>query len=846
MQPNPWLRARAAPATWGSAASAMSTRAPHRRRCSSRRSRPPSPRAGEPVTGGVVVVSHSRALARAAVALAQEMLHGKQIRIAIAAGLDDTTFGTDAAQIVDAIIAAEQGAGVVVLMDLGSAVLSAELALELLDDDVRERVVLCPAPLVEGLVVAAVAAANGADSGEVAAEATGALAGKVGHLGSAPAVVDNVEGDRDELTGNFVVANRHGLHARPAARLVQEVRRRDARARIRNRRTESEWVDAGSLSKIATLGVRSGDEVEVRVSGSQAAESLDHILSLAARSFDESPGDAPPAPEQTVRQAPIGAGAGLGIGPAPSARSGTITIPDTAADEPAVEWRRVGKAIASVRRTISHLRTRTAREIGEAEAAIFDAHQLLLDDSALLDSVRTRIDGGLSAISAWSEAVQDLAAEFAAVPDPYLRARADDVRAVGDQVLRAMLGGGEHSVGPTGVVVAADLTPAEAAELDPSRVAAVLLAFGSPHAHNVILLRAKGIPVIVGAGPTVLSIPDGTIVAVDGGQGEFIVDPAQDVRQEFAERVATLARRQGQARARTAEPAVTRDAVTIPVGANVGSVDDARAAAAHGADLAGLVRTEFLFLGRQDAPDVEEQFAVYRKIAESLDGRRITLRTLDVGGDKPLDFLPSPAEANPYLGVRGIRLSLAHPDLLAEQLLAMVRLAQQTPVSVMFPMIATLDELLAARELLETAIGQAGGGGRPSGLQVGMMVEVPAAALKAAAFARHVDFLSIGTNDLTQYTLAADRNNDAVAPIGDTFDPGLLQLIRATCQGAAGKASVSVCGEFAADERAVAPLLGMGVDSLSVTPPASPATKAAVRAVDTVDARLLAAEALSA
>jgi multiphosphoryl transfer protein len=797
------------------------------------------------VTVGLVVVSHSRALARAAVALAQEMLHGKQIRIAIAAGLDETTFGTDAAQIVDAIIAADQGAGVVVLMDLGSAVLSAELALELLDDDVRERVVLCPAPLVEGLVVAAVAAANGAERDEVAAEAAGALAGKVGHLGSAPTTVTaDVDRDADEITGSFVVANPHGLHARPAARLVQEVRRRDAHARIRNRRTDSEWVDAGSLSKIATLGVRSGDEVDVRVSGSQAAESLDHILSLAARNFDESPGAAAPAPAQAVRQAPIGAGAGLGIGPAHSARSDIITIPDTPAEEPAVEWRRVGKAIASVRRTISRLRTRTAREIGEAEAAIFDAHQLLLDDSALLDSVRTRIDGGLSAVSAWSAAVQDLAAEFAAVPDPYLRARADDVRAVGDQVLRAMLGGGEHSAGPTGVVIAADLTPAEAAELDPSRVAAVVLAFGSPHAHNVILLRAKAIPVVVGAGPTVLSIPDGTIVAVDGGLGEFIVDPAQDVRREFAERVATLARRQGQARARAAEPAVTRDAVTIPVGANVGSVDDARAAAAHGADLAGLVRTEFLFLGRQDAPDVEEQFAVYRKIAESLDGRRITLRTLDVGGDKPLEFLPSPAEANPYLGVRGIRLSLAHPDLLAQQLLAMVRLAQQTPVSVMFPMIATLDELFAARELLETAIGQTGGG-RPAGLQVGMMVEVPAAALKAAVFARHVDFLSIGTNDLTQYAMAADRNNDAVAPIGDTFDPGLLQLIRATCQGAAGKASVSVCGEFAADERAVAPLLGMGVGSLSVTPPAIPATKEAVRAVDTDEAQRLAEEVLA-
>lgn len=799
---------------------------------------------GDAVTVGLVVVSHSRALARAAVALAQEMLHGKQIRIAIAAGLDDTTFGTDAAQIVDAVTAADQGAGVVVLMDLGSAVLSAELALELLDDDVRERVVLCPAPLVEGLVVAAVAAAGGADSAEVAAEAAGALAGKMGHLGTAPAAaVADAPADSDALTGTFVVANPHGLHARPAARLVHEVRRRDAHARIRNGSAGSEWVDAGSLSKIATLGVRSGDEVEVRVSGTQAAETLDHILSLAARNFDESTVDTAPAPQPTAH-APLGAGPGLGIGPARSAQSRTITIPDTPAEDLAVEWRRLGKAIASVRRTISQLRARTAHDVGESEAAIFDAHQLLLDDAALLDSARGRIDDGQSAVSAWSAAVKDLAAEFAAVPDPYLQARADDVRAVGDQVLRAMLGGGDSSEGLTGVVIAADLTPAEAAELDPSRVAAVLLAFGSPHAHNVILLRAKGIPVIVGAGPAVLSIPDDTVVAVDGGRGEYVVDPPEEVRREFQARVATLAKRQRQAHARAAEPAVTSDGITVPVGANVGSVDDARAAAAHGADLAGLVRTEFLFLGRQDAPDVEEQFAVYRKIAESLEGRRITLRTLDVGGDKPLEFLPSPAEMNPYLGVRGIRLSLAHPELLADQLVAMVRLAQETPVSVMFPMIATLDELFAARELLETTISR-GGHGRPAGLQVGMMVEVPAAALKAAAFARHVDFFSIGTNDLTQYALAADRNNDAVSSIGDTFDPGLLQLIRATCQGAAGRASVSVCGEFAADERAPALLLGMGVDSVSVTPPAIPATKEAIRTVNTVDAQRMAADALA-
>jgi phosphoenolpyruvate-protein phosphotransferase/dihydroxyacetone kinase phosphotransfer subunit len=794
---------------------------------------------------GLVVVSHSRALARAAVALAQEMLHGKQIRITVAAGLDETTFGTDAAAIVDAINAADHGDGVVVLMDLGSAVLSAELACELLDDDVRERVRLCPAPLVEGLVVAAVAAAGGAPVDEVAAEAAGALAGKIGHLGPAPvgAVADEPDGV-DEMSGAFVVANPHGLHARPAARLVQEVRRRDARARIRNRSTDSGWVDAGSLSKLATLGVRCGDEVEVRVSGSQAAETLDHVLALAGRNFDESLTAPASIAEPTVAHAPIGAGPGLGIGPARSARLAAIEVPDVPAEEPAVEWRRLSKAIAVVRRTISQLRTTTAREVGEAEAAIFDAHQLLLDDDALLAAVRERIDGGVSAPAAWAAAVGDLAAEFADVPDPYLQARAEDVRAVGEQVLRAMLGTATTASALAGVLIATDLTPAEAAELDPKQVAAVLLAFGSPHAHNVILLRAKGIPVIVGAGPTVLAIPDGTVLAVDGARGEFVVDPPPDVQQDFAARVAALAQRQSDAMARAAEPAVTRDGVTVGVGANVGSVDDARAAAAQGADFAGLVRTEFLFLGRQDAPDVEEQFAVYRKIAESLDGRRITLRTLDVGGDKPLEFLPTAAEVNPFLGVRGIRLSLAHPDLLADQLLAMVRLAEQTPVSVMFPMVSTLDELFAGRRLLDEAIARSGRD-HPADLQVGMMVEVPAAALKAAAFARHVDFFSIGTNDLTQYALAADRNNDAVATIGDTFDPGLLALIRATCQGAAGHATVSVCGEFAADERAVAVLLGLGVDSLSVTPPAIPATKEAARAVDTGEARSLAAEVLS-
>jgi phosphoenolpyruvate-protein kinase (PTS system EI component) len=283
--------------------------------------------------------------------------------------------------------------------------------------------------------------------------------------------------------------------------------------------------------------------------------------------------------------------------------------------------------------------------------------------------------------------------------------------------------------------------------------------------------------------------------------------------------------------------------VPIAIGANVGSIADARAAAESGADLAGLVRTEFLFLGRDAAPDVDEQETVYRKIADALGGRRITLRTLDVGGDKPLGYLPAAAEENPFLGVRGVRHSLEHPALFADQLLAMVRVAHDVPVSLMFPMVSTVDEVVRARRMLDDAIKLAGAG-EPAGLRVGIMVEVPAAALKAAALARHVDFFSIGTNDLTQYALAAERGNAALAPLADGMDPGVLRLIDAVCRGAGSQVSVSVCGELAADETAAALLTGLGVRELSVAPRMVPAVKEAVRATGLRRAALIAAEAL--
>ncbi|MEU4221899.1 phosphoenolpyruvate--protein phosphotransferase, partial [Actinoplanes sp. NPDC026623] len=674
-------------------------------------------------------------------------------------------------------------------------------------------------------------------------------------------------GDRAGPSATITVTNRHGLHARPAARLVARVREYDARVELRNRGTGSPWVPASSLSRVATLGALRGHEIEVRASGAQARQAVDGVVALAARAFDEADAGEPAAPDRATaardgdsaaagaEPGPAGAAAvapihpgraaspGIGIGPAWHPQADAPRIPDVASQGTAPEWRRIEGALATVRRDLHRLRAGTARDAGDAQAEIFDAHLMLLDDADLLADVRSRISGGAGAPQAWSAATERIAAEFAALADEYLSARAGDVRAVAAQVLRALLGESTAAPPGSGVLIAAELTPAEAAGLDPGRVAGVLLAYGSPTSHGAILARARGVPTVVGLGPAVLGIPAGTPVALDGGTGEVVVAPDEPVLAAFRARAAEQASRRERARARAGAPAVTLDGVPVAVGANVGSPADARAAAEHGADLAGLVRTEFLFLGRDAAPDADEQLAVYTEIAEALGGRRITVRTLDVGGDKPLPYVPAAAEDNPFLGVRGIRHSLEHPALFGEQLLAIVRLAYEVPVSVMFPMVSTVHEVLCARRMLDDAVARAGGG-PPSGLRVGIMIEVPAAALKTAAFAPHVDFVSIGTNDLAQYALAAERGNAALAALSDGADPGVLRLIEAVCRGAGRGVCVAVCGELAGDEAAVPLLTGLGVRELSVAPRSVPVVKEAVRATRLARAAAASARAL--
>jgi len=783
---------------------------------------------------GIVVVSHSRALAKAALGLAGEMLHGRPVRIEIAAGLDDTTFGTDAVKVKEAIERLDGPDGVVVLMDLGSAVLSAELALDLLDDPTaRDRVVLSSAPIVEGLIVAAVAASGGASRAEVAAEARDALMGKAAHL-SVPdeATTDDVvEPVADQLVASFTVTNQHGLHARPAARLVSEVSGLDAAVSLTNLTTGAGPVPAGSLSRVATLGALLGHEVEVRASGPQAQEALEHLLALAARRFDEADDTSPvPAPDvSTAGAGPVGASPGIAIGQVRRLTAAPADTDDTEIGDSATEWRRVAEAVAEVRRDTEHLRALTLREVGAAEAGIFDAHLSLLADSEMLTDVKRRIGTGVGAFAAWTDCLADVEREWSELADPYLRERAADVHAVGEQVRRVLAGAAAHQTLAEGILVARDLTPAETAGLDISLVRGIVLAAGSPTSHAAILARSRGIPLVVSAGRDVLAVPEGTPVIVDGGAGELRIDPAPDVVDEYDRRARELAERRARHLAQASEPAVSDDGTPVVVAANLGSVVDARAAFDAGADGSGLVRSEFLFLCRSAAPDIEEQEQEYAAISAALGGRRMTVRSLDVGGDKPLPYLSVPVEANPFLGLRGLRLGLDRPALLRDQLVALCTVARAAPVDVMFPMVSTVSELLAARALLVDA---AGPEGPPAGLRIGMMVEVPAAALKIESFLPHLDFVSIGTNDLTQYTLAAERGNPAVAALSDPLDPAVLQLVDRVCQAARGRVEVAVCGESASDDVAVPLLLGLGVRELSVGPHDVPRVKARVRELD--------------
>jgi len=808
---------------------------------------------------GIVIVSHSYGLAEGVAELAAEM-GGADVAIETAGGLEgeEHPMGTDAIRVMEAVERAWSDDGVLVLMDLGSAVLSAEMALDLLPEERRTSVLLCEAPLVEGAVAAAVAARLGRSLEDVAAEARGGLSGKAAHLGVEPepaAPVQPPPGPAGPVRSIVVTVDLpHGLHARPAARLVQAAGAFDAEVTVANRTTGRGPVTARSLNAVATLGVVRGQELEVAARGPQADAALDAIRDLAARSFDEREQAREPAPDA----APAGQGSspdvpgslrglpaspGIALGPARHLRTIELDVPDRPPATPREERAALEAALAAARDDVERQRAAALAAIGAEEAAIFEAHRLFLEDPAILDPARERIAAGASASVAWRESVDAVAVSWGAVEDPYLGERVEDLRSVAERV-RARLLGIEvppPTIAGRGILVARDLTPADATALDPSAVIGILTAGGAPTSHAAVLARALGIPAVVGAGVAALGIAEGTELALDGGAGLVRLEPDEALVEELTRARAERDRLLAAARRDAGERARTEDGVEVEVAANVGTPAEVPGAVEAGADGIGLFRTEFLFLG-SGVPAEQEQEAAYRRAAEALGGRPMIVRTLDAGADKPVPGVPTPDERNPFLGVRGIRMGLAVPELLEPQLRALLRVAADHPVRVLFPMVSTLGELRRARAALDRARRSLG---TEAPLEVGVMVEVPSAAIIADAFAPEVDFFSIGTNDLTQYALAAERGNERVAALADPLDPAVLRLIRMTVDAArAAGIWVGVCGELAGDPDATALLVGLGVRELSMAAPSIPLVKNAVRSTSTERATALADLAL--
>ncbi len=835
---------------------------------------------------GLVLVSHSRNLADALVALIKQV-NAATIPIAKAAGVGDDRqeFGTDAMEIVEAIHSVYSSDGVLVLMDLGSAILSAEMALELLPEEMQPHVRLCSAPFIEGAISAAVQIGIGSDLDTVHQEARQALFPKIDQLEHDSATSTSALPGEKPLTGDTAAApqqiiltilTRHGLHARPAAKLVQMVKTFDAEVEIatflpsdaeEELRIAKGPVPAASLNRLASLGVVHGDRILVSAQGSMAEQALEAIRRLVAENFGEKDDEfeSEPSPE-FQRKSPetdviltgkpstaIPVSEGIAIGPAFHYHKARIEIPEQGNSDPQTEWTSLQQAMAVVRNNIMQRRRQVQSSLGESRAAIFDAHLFMLEDDSLLTRVRQQIfEQHRNAAAAWKSEMNKAADSYRAAPNPYLHQRAADVEDVEMQVLSVLLGKTTTAFltfPEPGILIAEELTPTAIAQLDRSKILGIVTVIGGPTSHSAILARALGLPAITGVAPSVVDIPEGTPLAIDGFQGKLWKKPDADVLDELRARQTEWQTTRERLLASSHEPALTRDEHRVKIAANTGNELDAVMAVRNGAEAIGIFRTEFLYLTRNNAPTEGEQVETLTRVGAIMEGRPIYVRTLDVGGDKAIPYLHLPVEANPFLGVRSLRFSFKRPEIFLTQLRAILRAGVQADLRIMLPMISQLEDLLQAKRYVEQAHQALEQAGIPHRwpLEAAMMVETPSAALLTAAFARHLDYFSIGTNDLTQYTLAAERGNPELTSYHDGLDPAVLQLIHKVVQDAHrfGK-KVGVCGELAGEPAAVPILVGLGVDELSMNPGSIPRVKDLIRKLEFSAASRLAQNALQA
>ncbi|MDT2764280.1 phosphoenolpyruvate--protein phosphotransferase [Enterococcus asini] len=525
------------------------------------------------------------------------------------------------------------------------------------------------------------------------------------------------------------------------------------------------------------------------------------------------------------------------------------SVEDTAAEE-----KRLDDALAQSSNELTLIREKAAKSLGEAEAQVFDAHLMVLSDPEMIGQIKQNItDNKVNAESALKEVTDMYIGMFEAMDDnAYMQERAADIRDVAKRILAHLIGvtlPNPSMINEEVVVVAHDLTPSDTAQLDRTYVKAFVTDIGGRTSHSAIMARSLEIPAIVGTKEITAKVNAGDILAVNGIEGDVIINPTDDQAAEFQEAAAAYAAQKAEWEKLKEAKTETADGVHFELAANIGTPKDLEGVHNNGAEAVGLYRTEFLYMDSPDFPTEEDQFEAYKAVLEGMDGKPVVVRTMDIGGDKELPYLQLPHEMNPFLGYRALRISLSQlgDDMFRTQLRALLRASVYGNLRIMFPMVATLKEFRAAKKLYEEERAKliAEGVSVSDSIQVGIMIEIPAAAVLADKFAKEVDFFSIGTNDLIQYTMAADRMNEQVSYLYQPYNPSILRLIKNVIDSAHKEGKwAGMCGEMAGDQTAVPLLVGMGLDEFSMSATSVLKTRSLMKKLNTADMKELADRAL--
>lgn len=794
---------------------------------------------------GIVIVSHSKMLAEGVKELADQMSQNK-VAILTAGGLDDefSPIGTDPFKIKDAVEKLTECDGILVLMDIGSAVMNAELALDLIDEDLKNKILLCEAPLVEGAIAAAAQAMTGADIKAIANEARNGLIGKQSLL--TPINYNTPQDDMEQADFDkeikITVPNQLGLHARPSVKLVELVNKFNLTAVVST--NNKPFVDASSISQISTLGAKKDDILIFKVKGNQVKD-----LEIALNTFvKENFGDPINTNTTKIKKEPInkiipsdelsglGVSKGIAIGKAKLLKNVLVEVKKEKVDDTLLEISKLRNSIAIVLNNYKEIQQKTLKLYGKDDAEIFDFHIFMLNDVKIIQQAEQIINSeSVSAAYAWYTVYTSLEKKYLNMDDAYLKERASDVVELRTKVINEIQNNLNNDIILTepAILIVDEIGPAQTLSLDTDKVLGIISMHGGETSHATILARSLGIPAITSVGKAINAIKENEVLAMNGSTGSIVLE--SEYPEEIKSLILEKEKEDKLLKERFAKaklPAVSVDGVEFKILANVSSPKEAKLAFDNGAEGIGLYRTEFLFMNRDSAPSEEEQYTIYKQLCENMEGLPITIRTLDIGGDKQIPYLGISKENNPFLGLRGIRYCLQNIALFKTQLRALCRISADYQIKVMYPMVGVVEEVLSANKILREVQNELKNEQIPynKNMQIGIMIEVPSVLFLIPQLAKEIDFLSIGTNDLTQYLLALDRENTNVSKYFSALHPSVLTAVQHIIKLAnENNLDVSLCGELARNQKATKLLSGIGLRNFSMSSPAIPSIKEIVR-----------------